>query len=107
MIKAWVKKKQGRIVSYQISGHAYSGEFGHDIVCSAVSVLGQTTSNGIEKMVDIPLVEVGEGYLYVELKEDLTPEEDQVAQILLKNFEFAMQDVALEYGQYIKFTEKN
>lgn len=104
MIKVEINKKQGKIVSYEISGHAMSGDFGHDIVCSAVSVLGITTCNGIENLTDVqPLYEMEDGYLYIEMPTDIDEEQDKVAQILLQNFEFAIKDVIAEYGEFIQF----
>lgn len=105
MIKVEINKKQEKIVSYEISGHAMSGEFGHDIVCSAVSVLGVTTCNGIENLIGIePIAEMEDGYLYVEIPADMNEEQNKVAQILLQNFEFAIKDVVAEYGEFVQFT---
>ena len=35
MIEAVIRTKRDKIVSYEISGHAESGEYGHDVVCAA------------------------------------------------------------------------
>ena len=53
MIEACIRTKRDKIVSYEISGHAESGEYGHDVVCAAVSVLSITTANNIYEMAHI------------------------------------------------------
>ncbi|WEV61243.1 ribosomal-processing cysteine protease Prp [Streptococcaceae bacterium ESL0729] len=108
MIKAFIKEKNGKFVSYELSGHAQSGEFGHDIVCSAVSVMAITTANNIERMTGVKsLVDAGDGYLYFEIASDMTPEQNQIAQILLENFKLSMEDIQSEYGDFLEFTHKN
>ncbi|MDR2464773.1 MAG: ribosomal-processing cysteine protease Prp [Streptococcaceae bacterium] len=103
MIKAKIHRKSNEIVSYELSGHAMSGEYGHDIVCSAVSVLSITTANGLERLTGVePITEMSSGYLYVELQENLSSEQREIARILLENFQDAMLDVENEYGQYVK-----
>ncbi|SJZ62266.1 hypothetical protein SAMN02745116_00949 [Pilibacter termitis] len=83
-----------------------SGTYGHDIVCSAVSVLSITTANNLERMADIsPITEMREGYLYVELPKDLTSEQEKTAQILLTAFVGAIKEVADEYSKFIQLKE--
>ena len=78
MIQVTVHKKNQRIVSFEMTGHANFSEHGSDIVCAGVSALAITTVNSIEKLAGYqPIVEVDEvegGYLYMEVVEDLTKE---------------------------------
>jgi uncharacterized protein YsxB (DUF464 family) len=106
MIQARINEKSGKVVSIEMSGHAMSGEYGHDIVCSAVSVLSITTINNIERMVlgFEPPVEVESGYLYVTIPQDLSEKEDEKTQFLLTAFTHAMKEVEQEYGKYLKVT---
>ena len=51
MIKIVIyKAKEGRIKGFKISGHSGYGIRGTDIVCSAVSALGQTAILGLLKV---------------------------------------------------------
>ncbi|MSE22463.1 ribosomal-processing cysteine protease Prp, partial [Lactobacillus parabuchneri] len=47
MIQATIKHYRGHVSGFTITGHADAGEYGQDIVCSAVSVLSITTVNGL------------------------------------------------------------
>ena len=89
MIQVTVHKKNQRIVSFEMTGHANFSEHGSDIVCAGVSALAITTVNSIEKLAGYqPIVEVDEvegGYLYMEVVEDLTKEQEHTTQILLNS----------------------
>ena len=47
MIKAEFLRYGGALVGFSVSGHAGAGEYGHDIVCSAVSSAVMLTANTI------------------------------------------------------------
>ncbi|MGX7195626.1 ribosomal-processing cysteine protease Prp [Enterococcus olivae] len=98
MIKGtFTRNASGHIVSYEITGHAYAGEFGSDIVCAAVSVLAISTVNGIDALAGVePIIdEVDEeaGYLYVAVPAELTQEQTNIIQILLENLLLGLQAV--------------
>ena len=70
MIKGSFKRTgSGRIVSFELTGHAEAGPYGSDVVCAAVSALAISTVNGIDALAGFePIVEVDDvegGYLYV------------------------------------------
>ena len=44
------KDSSGDIQGFKTEGHAGAGEYGHDIVCSAVSALEISTANGITEL---------------------------------------------------------
>ena len=72
MIKGSFKRTgSGRIVSFELTGHAEAGPYGSDVVCAAVSALAISTVNGIDALAGFePIVEVDDvegGYLYVEM----------------------------------------
>lgn len=50
MIKATINHYHHHVSSFTITGHADAGEYGQDIVCSAVSVLSITTVNGLQEV---------------------------------------------------------
>lgn len=112
MIKGTFKRNDsGRIVSFQLTGHAESGEYGHDLVCAAVSALSISTVNGIDALAGVtPLVDANEtegGYLYVEVASQLTQEQMNIEQILLENLLLGLQAVEEEHEQYIQVKTTN
>ncbi|MGG5315478.1 ribosomal-processing cysteine protease Prp [Enterococcus sp. AZ072] len=100
------RNESGRIVSFELSGHAQSGEYGHDIVCAGVSALAISTVNGIDSLAGtqptIDADEVEGGYLYIELAEGLTQEQTNITQILLENLLLGLQAIEQENDQYIQ-----
>ncbi len=109
-IEAIVRKKRGRYVSYEISGHASSGtgEFEFDVVCADVSVLSITTANNIYKMAKVkPITKMEDGYLYVEVPISIPNKQEEIVQFLFQAFVNAMEDVIEEYSQYVHLTIEN
>ncbi|WP_395318343.1 ribosomal-processing cysteine protease Prp [Fructilactobacillus frigidiflavus] len=104
MIKAKFDSQNQLITGFTLSGHADSGEFGHDIVCAAVSALSISTVNGLIQVAEIdPLINQDNengGYLSVTIK-DADVDNLQV-QTLLLCFENGMRDIAKQYDKYIK-----
>lgn len=63
MIEAVYRRKNHRLT---ITGHANSGEAGHDLVCASVSILAYTLSANVENMVKAkqardPIINLAEG----------------------------------------------
>jgi uncharacterized protein YsxB (DUF464 family) len=114
MIKGSFKRNEaGRIVSFELSGHAEAGPYGSDIVCAAVSALAISTVNGIDALAGFePIIEMNEaegGYLYVETLASINQEQKNIAQILLENLLLGLQTIEkenLEFIQINTITEK-
>ncbi|MFC6207994.1 ribosomal-processing cysteine protease Prp [Levilactobacillus tongjiangensis] len=109
MIHATFHHGANRIDSFQITGHADSGEYGQDIVCAAVSVLTITTVNALQRIAEIP-IEVDNrdqegGYLEVHLPPKLEATTELKGQTLLQSFADGLRDVATNYADYIQFAE--
>lgn len=106
MIHVEFKKSHDRYVRLMAEGHALSGEYGHDLVCAAVSVLTITLANNLERMGEIvPILsfDPNGGYFDLELKDDMSEEQEQLAQTLLENCYLAFkEDLEPEYGQYVQ-----
>lgn len=107
MIQAVFKTdEKDQFVSFEVSGHAFAGEYGQDIVCAGVSAVVLSTVNNLTRMASIePLIEADEengGYLYVELTKDLSTEQGELAQMLLTSCYLALsEDVEANYGDFI------
>ncbi|MFD1550013.1 ribosomal-processing cysteine protease Prp [Levilactobacillus fuyuanensis] len=109
MIHATFHHGANRIDSFQITGHADSGEYGQDIVCAAVSVLAITTVNSLQRIAKIP-VQVDNrdqegGFLEVHLPPKLEATAELKGQTLLQSFADGLRDVATNYADFIKFAE--
>lgn len=106
MIEVTFLKKNDNIVSVQLTGHAESGPYGHDIVCAAVSALSIGTVNSLTQIAEVDLDissddEEG-GYLLFSLPDTVTLEQMETAQILLKSLSLSLESTEQEYGSYIK-----
>ena len=111
MIKGSFKRTgSGRIVSFELTGHAEAGPYGSDVVCAAVSALAISTVNGIDALAGFePIVEVEGGYLYVEMLTTVNQEQKNIAQILLENLLLGLQSIENENTEFIQIktiTEK-
>lgn len=107
MIKGTFRRDDaGRLLSFELTGHANAGEYGMDIVCAAVSALAISTVNGIDALAGVqPIIEVNEeegGYLYAELPKHLSQEQHNISQILLENLLLGLQAVQNENSENIQ-----
>ena len=107
MIKGSFKRTgSGRIVSFELTGHAEAGPYGSHVVCAAVSALAISTVNGIASLAGFdPIVDVNEedgGYLYTEVSSIMTQEQTNIAEILLENLLLGLQSIEAENSEYIQ-----
>ncbi|MDO4671256.1 MAG: ribosomal-processing cysteine protease Prp [Aerococcus sp.] len=95
-------------VAMEASGHALSGEYGHDLVCAAVSTLTISLVNNIERLTGIaPIVSLDPdgGYLYMERPEGLNDNQLGIFQLLVESTYLALsEDVAGNYAEYLTVT---
>ena len=103
MIKAsFTRRENDEIVSFEMTGHADFSEAGSDIVCAAASSLSINAVNSIEQLAGYqPIVEVKDGYLYVERLADLSDEQLDITRILLESLLIGLKDIEEEYRDYI------
>lgn len=109
MIKAIIYTKNNGLVGFEISGHAGFANAGEDIVCAAVSILATTTVNSLEAQLNQPpnyKVEEKTGYLKCCLPYDLTGDDYNRAQVILKTLEIGLKSIEQEYKDYIKITQR-
>ncbi|MGB9812520.1 MAG: ribosomal-processing cysteine protease Prp [Thermovenabulum sp.] len=102
-ITVW-KDKEGSITKLEIKGHAGYADYGKDIICAAVSALGETAILGIEK---IALINTNstkkEGYLSIEIPKDISKESRYKADIILQTTAMGLEDIAKTYPKYVNF----
>ena len=93
----------GILCGFQMEGHADAGEYGYDIVCSAVSALAIGCVNSIETFTQAGFEEDAAddgGYLKVILKPETA--EDHDAQLLLKSMVLAVSQMAESYPENLR-----
>ncbi|WP_234121459.1 ribosomal-processing cysteine protease Prp [Clostridium hydrogenum] len=121
MINIVFKRKNDMLVSFIIKGHAdrkaksseknydnYDSETDmiyDDVVCGAVSLLGQVCLIGIEEVIKLKVdCTVEEGYIALSL-ENLTSSEIEKTKVLMETTLLGLKNLQLTYGEYIKLEE--
>ena len=109
MIRVTVKRKDDKIQSIELSGHAESGPYGFDLVCAGVSAVSIGTVNAVMELSEIDLkVEQGGkgGYLMIAFSELLCNKEMEKAQLLLEGMLISLISIENEYGEFIRIKDK-
>lgn len=101
MITVKVKKFRKHFTSYKISGHAEYAENGKDIVCAAVSALGQTILLGLDEYCNVLFNMDMTGMMEVNI---VNP--DEVSDIIVKTMILGLQMIQKQYPEYITLTEE-
>lgn len=89
MTNVQIYKNKSNILGFIVSGHSGYSSAGHDIVCSAISTLSQSTCVGLENVLNLnPTIVIDEkkAYLSCFLNKDISNEDNKNAQILLNTF---------------------
>ena len=93
----------GLLCGFQMEGHADAGEYGYDIVCSAVSALAIGCVNSIEALTEAGFLEDAAeegGFLKVILEPETADDHD--AQLLLKSLALAAGQMAESYPENLR-----
>lgn len=101
------KNRNGSIIKYEIKGHSGYAEHGKDILCSAISTLGQTAlialnevcgidENSIYYNIDDTL-----GYLSVSILEDLSEVKRSKADVVLETMIVGFKSLEEIYSDYM------
>lgn len=97
MINVNLLSKSNKIIGFEISGHAGYAEYGKDIICSAVSVLGINTINSIEAFTkdtfDYSMKE-DDGSLFFKINSNVSEQ----SELLLKSFKLGIVGIKQQYG---------
>ena len=101
------RNKQQEIVSYRITGHAKTAPHGEDLVCAAVSVLGQTTILGFYQVLNQqPEYHIAEGDLSCSMKDSLTATQRKEATILLETMLVGLKNIQQQYPKIIAIDDE-
>lgn len=95
------------IEQFVIEGHAHAAGPGKDIVCAAVSALGQTTVLSLYQIANINIVyEIKKGYLRCKLPKNLAEEELYKAKLLIDTMLLGLENIQENYPQYIEIHDR-
>ncbi|WP_311493097.1 ribosomal-processing cysteine protease Prp [uncultured Megasphaera sp.] len=87
----------GNYTAFSIVGHAEYGEAGQDIVCAAVSALGQTALLGLLKYAAKQVTyTVKAGALSVSLQKT-----DERTQVIMDTMILGLREITTRYGDYV------
>jgi uncharacterized protein YsxB (DUF464 family) len=105
MLRVNIEREQHKIVSFSITGHADSGPYGHDLVCSAVTAVSFGSVNAIEELCQVePEVETREdgGFLLFKTPSAVSEETSEKIQLLLEGMLVSLRTIERDYAKYIK-----
>lgn len=102
------RASSGFIQKFTISGHSGYAKSGQDIICAAISVLGQTTIGALQDLavlkVDYLILDT-EGYLECEVPDpdEMASNQYLIANTIMDTFELGCRQVFNSYGsKYLK-----
>lgn len=107
MIKAtFTYIKESGTIAMSVEGHAGQAEKGHDLICSAASILAYTLASYIQSVdkaggiIDKPRIETEDGYMLIVAN----PTEEYLAEVLNAFFvaEVGYSLLAQNYPQYVE-----
>lgn len=104
MIQVMVKRTDGNITSFVISGHANSGPYGYDLVCAAVSAVSFGSVNAALKIgkADLQIEQAEDGgYLKVEIPPNIPNENKEKIQLIFEAMIVSLETIEREYKQFI------
>ena len=104
MINVIIRRDKDKVAKgIEIKGHAGYGEYGQDIVCSAVSSLALNMANSVEEFTEDHFegsVSDDGGYFSFSFPDEISPE----SQLLMKSLILGLQNIQRDYGaEYINF----
>ena len=110
MIKIEIQRQNNRITYFEIKGHADFSGFGEDVICAAVSSVGQMTVNGLIETLKLKKklkFTEEDGYIFCDLKNSgLTDDELENADILVESMYSYLKAVARSYSEFVRLEEK-
>ncbi len=107
MIEIKVHWAKDNLSGYEIKGHALYAEEGEDIVCAAISVLAQTGVFSLDRFTSMELEkDVDKGMLCCEIPEDISQEEKNKAELIIKTVLVGMYETARAYPERIKIIDE-
>ncbi|WP_017548717.1 ribosomal-processing cysteine protease Prp [Salinicoccus carnicancri] len=96
---------EGRVESFDMSGHALFDEHGRDIVCAGASAVVFGSVNAIINMTEsAPSIQMDEDTGYFSFTAPDAP--DEKMQVLLEGMIISLKTIEEEYGEHIRLVYK-
>lgn len=109
MIKIIINRRADHSIrSFEISGHAESGPYGHDLVCAGVSAVSFGAVNAIYSLCQTKLeIEQGKkgGFLRCVVPDYLEEGTNEKVQLLLEGMLVSLKTIENDYGKYIQIND--
>lgn len=109
MIRSVVwRDKQERVRRFSVKGHAGAADYGHDIVCAAVSMLVTNAINSAEHLLGVHIADdkqVQPGDVVCEIP-SLQGTDDEKLQLLFEAMVFGIHQVAESYPDFVTLSQK-
>ncbi|SDD23665.1 hypothetical protein SAMN02799630_02948 [Paenibacillus sp. UNCCL117] len=97
----------GRIVRFQVDGHAQYDERGKDIVCAGVSAVTVGTVNAVEALTGVQLnARMKHGLLSADIPAQTDADTEHKMQLLLEGMVVMLQSIQQSYGAYITMQDQ-
>lgn len=106
-VEIYLDSEGQNIVGFIVKGHAGFAPHGQDIVCSAVSVLTQTTVLGLAQFAGIKVdYHVNKGDLKCFLPHELSETQNIQGQAILRTMYIGLDNIKDNYSDFIRIVEK-
>lgn len=105
MITVKFERQNGRVTSFEVSGHSGYAEEGADIVCASVSSVVWTTVNGITEILGIPAKVIQKEAFVSCTLPHLNNEVAEKADVLLQSMVMFIDNLASQYSDFISKSE--
>jgi len=102
MINVVITTIDDEILKIRVSGHAYSGEPGHDLVCAGVSAVTIGALNSLREVETAFKVKVNEGLVEIIPLYRPSYENKIVMEVLITS----LKTIAESYGKYVQIREE-
>lgn len=101
MIEIQVFRAEGKVISFEVNGHANFANYGNDIVCAAVSVIAQTAVGAMQEIIGACDYTIRDGYLRCSISKDISKEKKEAAAIIMESMIVGFYQIHKEYTQYV------
>ena len=101
------KRSDGALIGYRAVGHTGYAEAGEDIVCAAVSALTQTTLNGLQNVLKVPVrstIDDRTALLEATLTPEIPEKQLEQAQLLLETLLQGLQAIQRSYPRNVRIS---
>src|SRR5690625_4406298 len=108
MINVTINRKEHKIISFEISGHANSGPYGYDLVCAGVSAVSFGAVNAALELsgCELHIDQEGEGgYLFVEIPTNVTAKQKKDIQFTFEVMYVSLKTIERDYHKFVKIKE--